>query len=109
MLSTFLLLYFRFGSIISTKMINGAIMDKQWYVYILQCKDNTLYTGITDDVERRVAAHNAGKGAKYTRGRGPTKVIYTEPFVNKPMALRREFQIKQMSREEKLTLCNWEE
>ena len=50
-----------------------------WYVYILRCGDGTLYTGSTDDVERRLAAHRAGKGAKYTRGRGPLELVYSEP------------------------------
>ena len=53
-------------------------MEKTWIVYILRCKDDTLYTGITDDLARRMAAHNSGKGAKYTRGRGPVEVVYTE-------------------------------
>lgn len=81
-------------------------MDKQWHVYILRCNDNTLYTGITDDVQQRVAAHNAGKGAKYTRGRGPTRVVYKESCENKSQALRRELEIKRLSRKEKLALCS---
>lgn len=81
-------------------------MDKKWQVYILRCKDNTLYTGITDNLEKRLAAHNAGKGAKYTRGRGPTEVVYAELYDNKSQALRREFQIKHLSREAKLALCS---
>ena len=49
-----------------------------WYVYMLRCGDDTLYTGMTDDVEKRFAAHAAGRGAKYTRGRGPLELVYTE-------------------------------
>lgn len=72
-----------------------------WWVYILHCKDNTFYTGITDDVERRLATHNAGKGAKYTRGRGPLAVVHREEFEDKSSALRREIAIKKLSRVEK--------
>ena len=80
-------------------------MDKQWVVYILLCKDDTLYTGITDNLKQRVAAHNAGKGAKYTRGRCPLKVVYVEHCADKSQALRREIQIKRLTREEKMALC----
>lgn len=75
-----------------------------WYVYVLRCGDGTLYTGTTDDVARRLAAHRAGKGAKYTRGRGPLKLLYTEQCPDRSAALRREYAIKQLSREEKLYL-----
>ena len=75
-----------------------------WYVYILRCGDGTLYTGATDDVERRLAAHRAGKGAKYTRGRGPLELVYTEEQPDKGAALRREARIKGMTRGEKLAL-----
>lgn len=72
-----------------------------WYVYMLRCGDGTLYTGVTDDVERRLAAHRAGKGAKYTRGRGPLELVYTEQVPDKSAALRREYQIKRLTRQEK--------
>ena len=75
-----------------------------WYVYVLRCGDGTLYTGTTDDVARRLAAHRAGKGAKYTRGRGPLELLYTEQCPDRSAALRREYAIKQLSREEKLHL-----
>ena len=75
-----------------------------WYVYILRCGDNTLYTGITDDVDRRLAAHRAGKGAKYTRGRGPLELAYQEEQPDKSAALRREYAVKQLSRGGKLAL-----
>ena len=81
-------------------------MEKQWVVYILECKDGTLYTGITDDLERRLAAHNAGKGAKYTRGRGPLRLHYKENCEDHSHALRREYAIKQLPRAEKLALGN---
>lgn len=72
-----------------------------WYVYLLRCGDSTLYTGITDDVERRLAAHQAGKGAKYTRGRGPLTLVYTEEQPDKSAALKRELQIKKLTRPQK--------
>ena len=79
---------------------------KKWYIYILRCADNTLYTGSTDDVERRVAVHNSGKGAKYTRGRTPVEVVYTEECESCSAALKREYAIKQLSRGEKIKLIN---
>ena len=75
-----------------------------WYVYMLRCGDGTLYTGITDDVERRLAAHRSGKGAKYTRGRGPLELVYTEEQPDKSAALRREVRIKKLRREQKEAL-----
>ena len=79
-------------------------MEKHWVLYILECRDGTLYTGITDDLERRIKAHNSGKGAKYTRGRGPLLLRYQEPCPDKSSALRREREIKALSRKEKLAL-----
>ncbi len=79
---------------------------KKWYLYILRCGDGTLYTGITDDVERRLAAHRAGKGAKYTRGRGPLELVYQEELEDKSHALRRELEVKAMKRSEKLSLID---
>ena len=76
-------------------------MEKQWVVYILRCGDGTLYTGITTDVEKRFAAHSSGKGAKYTRGRGPLEVVYTEECEDHSAALKRELAVKALSREEK--------
>lgn len=79
-------------------------MEKRWYVYILGCGDGTLYTGITTDVQRRLEAHRCGRGAKYTRGRGPLTLLYQEAVGDHPEALRRERQIKALTREEKLAL-----
>ena len=79
--------------------------ENTWVVYILECKDKTLYTGITDDFDRRFAAHNTGKGAKYTRGRGPLNLRYIEVCPDRSAALRREFAIKQLTRKEKIALC----
>ena len=72
-----------------------------WYVYILRCGDGTLYTGITDNVPRRLAVHRSGKGAKYTRGRGPLERVYQEQVPDKSAALKREIQIKRLRRAEK--------
>ena len=77
---------------------------KPWFVYILRCADGTLYTGITDDVERRTAVHNAGRGAKYTRSRRPVKAVYRETCAEKSAALRREAAVKKLSRAKKLAL-----
>lgn len=74
------------------------------YTYILECADGTLYTGWTNDLEKRLAAHNAGQGAKYTRGRGPVRLCYYEVFADKEAALRREASLKRLSRTEKLAL-----
>ena len=76
-----------------------------YWVYILRCGDGTLYTGSTSDVDRRAAAHNRGKGAKYTRGRGPVEVVYREECDDKGAALRREAAIKALPREAKLALA----
>lgn len=75
-----------------------------YYVYILKCRDKTLYTGSTNDLENRLKAHNAGKGAKYTRGRGPVEIVYQETCPDKSAALKREAKIKRYSREKKLDL-----
>ena len=77
---------------------------KQWCVYILRCKDDTLYTGSTDDFPKRLEAHRQGKGAKYTRGRGPLEPVYIEQCEDRSAALKREYAIKQLSRGEKLSL-----
>lgn len=77
---------------------------KKNYVYIVRCADDSLYTGWTTDVEKRIQAHNSGKGAKYTRSRGPVTLVYHEELPTKEDALKREAQIKKMSREKKLKL-----
>lgn len=68
------------------------------YTYILRCKDNTLYTGWTNNLEKRIEAHNTGKGAKYTKARRPVELVYYEQFETKEEAMKREFAIKQMNR-----------
>ena len=79
-------------------------MDKKWFVYLLLCRDQTLYCGITDDVQRRLEMHRSGKGAKYTRGRGPLELVYIEACESYSSALKREYAIKQLPRSEKLKL-----
>ncbi|MGG7059402.1 GIY-YIG nuclease family protein [Clostridium nigeriense] len=76
------------------------------YVYILKCCDNTLYTGWTTSLEKRLKAHNSGKGAKYTKARLPVEIVYFEEFDNKIEAMKREYAIKQLSRQEKLKLID---
>lgn len=77
-----------------------------YWVYILECSDQTLYTGWTTNVENRIARHNLGKGAKYTSSRYPVTLKYVESYQTKREALKREYEIKQLSRKEKLNLIN---
>lgn len=74
------------------------------WVYMLRCADGSLYTGWTNDLQRRFAAHSSGKGGKYTRTRLPVELVYTEECETKQQAMSREWQIKQLSREDKLKL-----
>ena len=76
-------------------------MDNTWKLYMLRCRDGSLYTGITTDVEKRLEMHRSGKGAKYTRGRGPLELVYQEECGDHSSALKREIQIKALSREQK--------
>ncbi len=77
----------------------------KYFVYILECADNTLYTGYTNDIDRRLQAHNSGRGAKYTKTRLPVRLAYCESFYSKQEAMGREWHIKHdMTREEKLKL-----
>ena len=79
-------------------------MEKKDCVYILECNDGTLYTGWTNDIDKRFKAHNDGKGAKYTKGRRPLKLVYIENLESKSEALTRENKIKAMTRNEKKQL-----
>ena len=78
---------------------------RDWHLYIVRCKDNTLYSGITTNVEKRVNAHNKGTGAKYTIGRTPVTLVYTEALPNISAARKREAQVKKLSRAQKETLA----
>jgi len=82
----------------------GGTMANSWKLYILRCGDGSLYTGITTDVDKRLEAHQNGKGAKYTRGRGPLELVYSEVCGDHSSALKREIEIKALTREEKLNL-----
>lgn len=89
------------------KMANKATKSKErYYVYLVRCADNSLYCGWTIDIERRMEAHNGliSGGAKYTRGRRPVTLVYSESFHNKQDAQRREYAIKQMTKTKKLQL-----
>ena len=75
-----------------------------WFVYILRCRDNTLYTGITNNVEKRLLAHQEGRGAKYTKGRGPFKIVYKKKFKTRSEATIKELEIKKLNSKEKREL-----
>lgn len=75
-----------------------------WYVYMLRCGDGTLYTGCTNDLRRRLQAHQKGKGGKYTRSHLPVELVYSEEAADKAQALRREAAVKRLCRREKLAL-----
>mgnify|MGYP002627597839 FL=1 len=79
------------------------------YTYMLKCSDGTLYTGWTNDLEKRVEAHNSGKGAKYTKARRPVELAYYEEFETKEQAMKREYAIKQLGRKEKQKLITGKE
>lgn len=81
-------------------------MEKGHYTYMLKCADNTIYTGYAVDPEARLEVHNSGKGAKYTRARLPVKLVYFEKHDNKSDALRREIELKKITRKEKEQLIN---
>lgn len=80
-----------------------------YYTYMVLCSDSSLYTGYTDDLVRRVRAHNSGKGAKYTRSRRPVRLVYWEKFSTKQQAMQREYAIKQWPRRQKLQLLSEEQ
>ena len=81
-------------------------MEATWYLYILRCCDGSLYTGITTDVQKRLKAHRTGRGAKYTRGRGPLELVYQECCGSHSQALRRELEMKALPREKKLCILS---
>jgi putative endonuclease len=77
-----------------------------WIVYILECADQTLYTGITNNIDHRIQEHESGRGAKYTRGRAPFKLLFTEIHATRSQALKREAEIKSLDRAAKLQLAS---
>lgn len=86
----------------SGKLVENA--GKRNYTYIVRCKDGSLYTGWTNHLEKRIQAHNEGKGARYTKSRRPVALVYWEVFETKQEAMRREYEIKHMARMEKIQL-----
>ena len=83
--------------------------ENTWKLYLLRCKDGTLYCGITTDVAARLEAHRSGKGAKYTRGRGPLELVYTEDCGDHSTALKREIAVKRLTKPQKVELIQkWE-
>lgn len=93
-----------YGTMITVMQRMGRTMSEENYTYILECADGTLYCGWTNHLKERVAAHNAGKGAKYTKNRRPVVLKYYETFSTKQEAMRRDWAVKQLSRKEKLAL-----
>lgn len=79
-------------------------MANEHYIYIVQCKDGTLYTGYTNNIEARIKKHNSGKGAKYTKTRRPVVLVYQEGYETKSEAMKREYEIKTFTRAQKLQL-----
>ena len=78
-----------------------------WFVYLIQCRDNSIYTGITNDLEKRFKHHKEGKGGRYTRNHKPIKILYSEQFETKSDALKREIQIKGWRKEKKINLVKF--
>ena len=76
------------------------------YTYMLECADGSYYTGWTNNLKQRIEAHNSGKGAKYTKGRGPVKLVHVETFDTKEEAMKREYQVKRLTKEGKMKLIN---
>tara|TARA_Y100000385_G_C13013463_1_gene602762 strand:- start:852 stop:1280 length:429 start_codon:yes stop_codon:yes gene_type:complete len=79
---------------------------KPWYLYIVECRDGTFYTGITTDIKKRIDAHNSGRGAKYTRGRGPVKLMHIRRYADRSAASKAEYKIKKLKRGRKLRMIN---
>jgi len=79
---------------------------KPWYLYIVECRDGTFYTGITTDIKKRIDAHNSGRGAKYTRGRGPVKLMHLRRYTDRSAASKSEHKIKKLKRGKKLRIIS---
>ena len=80
--------------------------NDRWHLYVVQCSDDSLYTGITTDLSRRISEHNQGKGAKYTRGRGPVSIVYTESHPDRSSASKAESAFKKLTRKKKLEVID---
>jgi putative endonuclease len=81
-------------------------MQEKWYFYLVRCSDDSLYSGICKDLEQRIDKHNQGTGAKYTRGRGPVELVYSEELDSHSLALKREYAVKRWSRTKKMALID---
>lgn len=92
------------GSAKSRRKADNNVVEAMWFVYMLRCSDSSLYTGITNDLERRVSRHNAGTASRYTRSRLPVELEYQEKQPSRSEALKREFEIKALSRKAKEAL-----
>ncbi len=79
----------------------AAVKNSDWYVYILECHDGSWYTGITNDLQKRIEAHTYGRGAKYTKGRGPFRLVFSNPYKGRDEASRAEHTIKKLTRAQK--------
>ena len=90
-----------------TEPSSKHIINNEWFVYIVECSDKSLYTGITNNLEKRIKTHNEGKGAKYTKPRRPVFLKYFESVSNKSDASKREIAIKSLSRNQKIKLINY--
>jgi len=84
--------------------VGCSLKKSEWFCYILHCADDTLYCGITNDLEKRLAAHNAGTASKYTRSRVPVELVFAEPCTDRSAASKREMEIKALKRDDKLAL-----
>jgi putative endonuclease len=89
----------------ASRAYGARVRSARWHVYLLLCGDGTLYTGVTNDVPKRLAAHRAGKGARYTRGRGPLRLVHQEPARDRSAAQRREAFLKALPRSDKQKLA----
>jgi len=88
----------------SNQLVSKHSESNQWFVYIIECKNKTLYTGITNNIERRIKKHNLGKGGHYTKANIPVQLLWKEIHPNRPSALQRESQIKRWTKREKEAL-----
>ena len=84
--------------------MSEKLTEQKWVIYILLCNDDTLYTGITNDIENRLTQHETGAGAKYTKGRGPFRIVYQERAPDRSTASKREYEIKKMTKSQKLKM-----
>ena len=86
----------------------GLVLVMSWFVYIVKCSDDTLYTGITNNIDKRMAKHNAGQASKYTRSRLPVVPVYVEDAIDRSAATKRELSLKKLTRRQKLSLIGKE-